>query len=237
MNQFNNQAQPPKPKKPKLELKPTDKEGLRVGIMKNGKPYSVRNDRSRYFYPQEWLNFLEQIKPEKQAIYDVLINTGARIDEALHIRPKDFDWERNNLTLVFVKVKSAKGETTGKPRTFKISSQFAKRMKKHIAKNKIGMDESLFKVSQKAVYLMFKRGVRNAGLKEWEFSLHNCRKSHGNFLKALMRYSDQISEAEICLRLGHTIDTYLKYYGSPSVFNEQDISLMIKILGDVYGLR
>ena len=26
---------------------------------KDGKKYTVRNDRSRFFYPQEWLDFLK----------------------------------------------------------------------------------------------------------------------------------------------------------------------------------
>lgn len=28
-------------------------------IKKDGKKYTIRNDRSRFFYPQEWLNLLK----------------------------------------------------------------------------------------------------------------------------------------------------------------------------------
>ena len=59
----------------------------------------------------------ETIKNEKQPIFDILINTGARIEEALNIKPEDFDWERNNLTLRVTKIKARKGEMG--PRQFK----------------------------------------------------------------------------------------------------------------------
>jgi integrase len=226
--------------KQKLDLKPTEQEGLKVGIMKNGRKYTVRNFRHRFFYPQEWIEFMNQIRPEKQHIYDVLINTGCRINEGLHIRPKDFDWDRNTLTLTYTKAKAKKGEIKGmgKPRTFKISSQFARRMRKYINDNNIQEGEFLFKVSQKAVYLMFKRALKKSSIKDpYNFSLHNIRKTHGNYLKALMRFNPTITGSEICLRLGHDMNTFLKHYGSSNIFDQRDINLMIKILGDLYGLR
>lgn len=33
---------------------------------KDGSKYSVRNDRSRFFYPQEWLNFLKTFKSKEK---------------------------------------------------------------------------------------------------------------------------------------------------------------------------
>src|SRR3990167_8002443 len=101
-------------------------EGLQIGIKSDGKKYSVRDDRSRYFFPEEWISFFDAIKKDKQSIFDVLINTGGRIDEVLHIKPKDFDWDKNRLTLRVTKIKASKGERIGKPRTFTISSQFAR---------------------------------------------------------------------------------------------------------------
>lgn len=208
-------------------------EGLRSGIKKNGKKYSVRTDRSSYFFPDKWELFFNTIKSEKQDIFDVAINTGARIEEMLNIKPEDFDWERNNLTLKVTKTKATKGESIGKKRTFSISSQFARRMRKYINEHKIKEGQVLFPISKQAVAQMFKRGLKKAGFKDWYmFSLHNIRKTHGNWLKALEVPSD-----EICLRLGHDHNTYLKHYGSASVFDRKDKMLMIKILGDVYGLK
>lgn len=216
----------------RLSLKPVC-EGLKSGIKKDGKPYSVRDDRSRYFFPEEWIRFFDTIKPEKQAIFDAAINTGGRIEELLNIKPKDFDWERNNLTLRVTKRKASKGERVGKPRTFKISSQFARRMRKYIGDNKIGDDQVLFNLSTQAVYQMLRRTLKHLGIKDWyNFSLHNIRKTHGNYLKAM-----EIDSGEICYRLGHDLNTFIKHYGSANIFDRKDKMLMVKILGDVYGFK
>lgn len=219
-------------KKISLSLTPVC-EGLKVGTKKNGIKYSVRDDRSRYFFPEEWEKFIGSIKEEKRPIYDCLINTGARIDEALHIKPRDFDWDRNTLTLRVTKIKAKKGEKIGKPRTFKISSQFARRMRKYINENKLAEDDLLFKKTSQAINQFLKGRLKKIGLTDWyNFSLHNIRKTHGNWLKAL-----DIKAEEICLRLGHDFNTYLKHYGSASIFDRKDKLLMINILGDLYGLK
>lgn len=219
--------------KERLSLQKTDKEGLSLGIKKDGKKYSVRDDRSRYFWPEEWIKFFDSVKEEKQPVYDVLINTGARIEETLNIKPKDFDWERNNLTLRVTKMKAAKGERVGKPRTFQISSQLARRMRKYINDKKISDDQLMFPITTQAVYQLMRRQLKILGFKDWyNFSLHNIRKTHGNYLKAL-----GIDSGEICYRLGHDLNTFIKHYGSANIFDRKDKLLMVRILGDVYGFK
>ena len=213
----------------RLSLTPVS-EGLKVGTKKDGKTYTVRDDRSRYFWPEEWERFFDAIKTEKQPIYDAAINVGGRIDEILHIKPKDFDWERNNLTLRVTKMKAAKGERVGKPRTFQISSQFARRMRKHISDNKLVDEDLLFPMTQQAVYQLMRRTLKKIGIKDWQqFSLHNIRKTHGNYLKAL-----GIDSGEICYRLGHDLNTFIKHYGSANIFSWDDKKQMRIILGDIY---
>jgi len=219
-----------KPKR--LSLKPLY-EGVKIGVKKDGKKYSVRDDRSRYFFPEEWIRFFDAIKEEKKSVFDALINTGGRIDEVLHIKPRDYDWDRNNLTLRVTKMKAAKGERVGKPRTFVISSQFARRMRKYISDKKIGDDDLLFPMTTQAVYGMLRRTLQKIGITDWyQFSLHNIRKTHGNYLKAL-----GIDSGEICYRLGHDLNTFIKHYGSANIFDRKDKTLMVKILGDVYGFK
>lgn len=221
-----------KRRKESLSLKRVG-EGLQVGIKSDGKKYSVRDDRSRYFFPEEWFNFYNSLREINKPIFDVLINTGARIEEALHIKPKNFDWERNNLTLRVTKLKARKGERIGKPRTFSISSQFARKMRKYINDNNIKDDDKLFKITQQAVYQLLRRKLQQLGFKDWQqFSLHNIRKTHGNYLKAL-----EIDSAEICYRLGHDLNTFIKHYGSANVFDRKDKIGMTKILGDIYGFK
>lgn len=208
-------------------------EGVQIGIKKDGTKYSVRDDRSRYFFPEEWINFFEKIKEEKQPIFDAGINTGGRIDELLHIKPKDFDWEKNTLTLRVTKRKAAKGERVGKPRTFVISSQFARRMRKYINEKKFSDEDFIFPITTQAVYQMMRRTLKKIGVKDWyAFSLHNIRKTHGNYLKAL-----GIDSGEICYRLGHDLNTFIKHYGSANIFDRKDKMIMVKILGDVYGFK
>jgi integrase len=209
----------------------SQQEDIKIITKSNGVKYSVRADRSRYFFPEEWIKFYDKIKDDKKPIFDVLINTGARIDEALNIKVGDFDWERNNLTLKVTKAKASKGEKVGRRRTFTISSQFARRMRAYIKDKNLKEGELLFSVTQQAVFQNLKRTLKKADIVDWyNFSLHNIRKTHGNYLKAL-----DIKAEEICLRLGHDFNTYLKHYGSSNIFGREDRKLMIKILGDVYG--
>jgi len=215
----------------RLTLKPVH-DGLKFGIRKNGSKYSVRDDRSRFFYPNEWGKFIEGINIERKILFETLIQTGSRIEEALNIKPKDFDWARNNLTLRVTKIKARKGETVGKARTLPVSSQYIRKITSYIKKNNIKDNDILFQLSKQAVWQMMRRKLKGVVEDDWNFGLHNIRKTHGNWLKAL-----EIPAEEICLRLGHDFNTYLKHYGSPNVFDRKDKMLMIKILGDVYGLR
>jgi len=84
---------------------------------------------------------------------------------------------------------------------------------------------------------MFKRSLKKAGLNEWEFSLHNIRKTTGMWLKTVQRRGSDLDVSEICMRLGHDHNTFLKHYGSPSIFTDQQRDKIVEILGDMYKLR
>jgi integrase len=118
--------------KRKLKLRETKTEGLRIGMKKDGKEYSVRDHRARYFFPNEWLNFYKELKQEQESIFDFLIQTGCRIDEALHIRPVDFDFDRDSVRLWKTKTRAKLNERSGKPRTISLSPIFMKRIRKYI---------------------------------------------------------------------------------------------------------
>ena len=225
----------------RLSLTPVnEKEGLFVGTKSDGKPYTVRKDRLRKFFPNEWRSFISVVKEDRKIIFETLLQTGARIDEALHIRPKDFDWDRRNLTLYVTKSKASKGESKilgGKQRSFGVSSQFIRKIKKHIRENKIKDDEFILKISKPGVSQLFKRALKKAGLNEWEFSLHNIRKTCGMWLKTVQRRGVDLDISEICMRLGHDYPTFLKHYGSPSIYDERDRDGIVELMGDVYQLR
>ncbi len=225
----------------KLELKPVEgKDGLFEGIKSDGKRYTVRSDRHRYFFPGEWIKFLSYLKENKKIIFEVLLQTGGRIDEVLHLKPKDFIWDNNSVTLRVTKSKASKGESKilgGQARAFGVSSQFIRKLKRFIRENKIKDDDLLFPLSKQAVSQMFKRSLKKAGLNEWEFSLHNIRKTTGMWLKTVQRRGSDLDVSEICMRLGHDHNTFLKHYGSPSIFTDQQRDKIVEILGDMYKLR
>ena len=234
-----------------LSLEPIQgKEGLKIGIKSNGIKYTVRDYRNKYFFPDDWKQFYKQLNPNKSFIFDVLINTGARIEEALCIKAGNIRWDRNYLTLYVTKIKAKKGETKPTPRDIVFSSEFSRKLKKYISENNLKDEDYLFLDNSKkyltrqelkketkskavAVSQMMKRALVKSGIKDyWNFSLHNIRKTHGMWLKAL-----DVKFEEICKRLGHDANTYLKHYGSSDIFNRQDRQEIIKILGDVYGFK
>lgn len=242
MEQIINKEMEQKKDSKSLTLSPVlDKEGLFTGIKSNGISYSVRKDRHRYYFPEEWLRFMKEIKEDKKILFETLLQSGARIEEVLNIRPKDFDWDRNTLRLYTTKSKAKKGESKekgGASRGFCISSEYSRRMRKYIKEKNIGENEIIFNLTKQAVWKMQKRILKKIEIKDYyNFSLQNIRKTSGMWLKALMPYSREITEGEICMRLGHDMNTYLKHYGSPSIFNERDKNMMIKILGDIYNLK
>ena len=188
-------------------------------------------DINRFFFPGEWQEFIKQIDKPKfknKLLYELQFHTGARFDEVKHIRPIDFDFERNNLRIWKTKTKAKKGEKTGKPRTISLSTDFSNKMKRFCADKK--PDEYLFKISQVGYNQLIKRQLLKLNvINAKDFSSHNIRKTHGMYLKAL-----GIDIAEICTRLGHDYNTYIKHYGSADVFSEKDMRGIRDLLGDLY---
>jgi len=189
----------------------------------------MKQDTNRFFFPDEWNKFIKSIQKSKQLmLYELQFQTGARFDEVMHTRPMDFDFERNNLRIWKTKTKARKGETVGKPRTISLSSDFSKKIKRFCGDKK--PDDYLFKVSQAGYNQLIKRKVKSFGIVDWKnFSSHNIRKTHGMYLKSL-----GIDIAEICTRLGHDYNTYIKHYGSADVFSEKDMRAIRDLLGDLY---
>lgn len=200
--------------------------------MSNGLMYSVRSNRDRFFYPNEYMKFFDALTYQRQKItFDILLNTGARINEARHIKLGDIDFERNTIILRVTKVKARKGEKNPRPRTISISTQFVRRLKKYAEDKALNNDSYLGLLSTNAANICLKKTLSEIGIKDYYmFSVHNIRKTHGNWLKAI-----GIEGAEICLRLGHDYNTYLKDYGSPDIFSYKDLQDIKMILGDLYS--
>ncbi len=215
-------------KKPTLQLTKTDKEGLLVGTLKDGRKYSVRENRDKFFFPDDWLKFYDTLKDFQKLTFEVLINTGARHKEARNIKVGDIDFDRGNIVLRITKGK--KGEKYLKPRTISISSKFSRRLNVYIRKNKLNNEDYLGILSRPASHICMKKTLQKADFKDWYmYALHNIRKTHGNYLKSL-----GVDSGEICIRLGHNMGIFLKHYASPDIFSREDLKTMRVILGDIY---
>lgn len=198
---------------------------------KDGKLYTIKPDPMRFFFPNEWTAFFNSLREKNKRLFDFMINTGARFNEAIHIRPIDFDFDRNIVRLWKTKIKAKKGEEYGKPRTISLSTEYAKRIRRICMVRPPSMN--LFYQELTGFNTVMKGHLKKMGVKDYyNFSSHNIRKTHGMYLKAL-----GIDIAEICTRLGHDHDTYIKHYGSADVFSEKDMRKIKEILGDLYSRR
>lgn len=203
---------------------------VKIGVKCDGKKYSVRDNRDRYFFPNEWMIFFDKLSDNQKMTFEFLINTGARINEAINVKVGDIDTKNQRLILRVTKIKAAKKEKNPRPRQISISSSFCRKINKYVKDKNLGDNDYLGLLGKAGAHLTLKRKLKAVGIKDWYmFSLHNIRKTHGNWLKAL-----GVDGAEICTRLGHDYNTFLKAYGSADVFTFKDKQDIRMILGDLY---
>lgn len=237
-----------------LDLKPSSQEGILIGLKKSGIKYSVRDNRKRYFFPEEWLNFIKLIKNKEHRFFFITaLNTGGRIMEILNLRYKDIDTERGTINFSIVKQRKAKKNfyAMGKTRSFFISSQFINEYKSFIRGKTINPEHYIFLDNSKlplnyhnldnkerkkyynskfvSYSKILKNKLKKAGIKDYyNFSPHNIRKTYGMWIRV---YNKEIGE--ICYRMGHDTDTYLAHYGSSLIFTQDERKKIVDIMGDI----
>ncbi len=206
-------------------------ENLKSLMRSNGKSYSIRTHRDRFFYPDEWGKFFDYLKPRQKFTFKFLINTGARINEARNVRVEDIDLERKRMILRITKVKSKKGEKHPRPRLIPISTQFAKYLKAYIKKKGLSNPDYLNILSTPAANIGMKKALRESGIKDWYmFSVHNVRKTLETWLMSL-----NIDGLKITAHIGHSMAVAAKNYVSADVFSWDEKKQIRMIIGDLYG--
>lgn len=221
----------------------------------DGTRYTVRKDRHRYFFPDEWNAFYKTLRNDTQRLlFSTLLNTGTRIMEALHLRPKDFNFQRGTISIRVVKYRKTNKKlfSTGMSRTFFVGSNYLKQVKKYIRKHDVKPEEFFFlnneelpenylslpnKEKKKYYYKkqcaytnLFERKLKKAGIEDYkDFSLHNIRKTYGNWMRVY-----DIDMAEICFRMGHDMQTFMSHYGSSLLFDFNDKIKIKKIFGEIH---
>lgn len=196
--------------------------------------YTVRNTRARFFFPDEWMAFYDQLQPKQKITFEFLMNTGARIMEVRNIQVRDVDFERQNIVLRITKRIvnrpgiQKKGER--KIRVINISNKFAKYLNKIKTQYNL-KDEDYFPIlSTPAANVGMKKALQKAGIEDWKmFSLHNVRKTLETWLIAL-----NIDHFKVVNHFGHSAAIALKHYVSPDIFNYEDKQVMREIIGDLF---
>lgn len=221
---------------------------------KNGIEYTIRIDRRRYFFPQEWNKFIATIKNKTHRFFFITcLHTGGRIMEVLNLRHKDIDIERQTVNFTVVKQRKAKKNyyASGKTRSFFVAENLIKEYKAFVRGKKINPEDYIFLDNKKlpndysnlpnddrrkyyqskfvAYSNLFKRKLKKAGIEDWyNFSPHNIRKTYGMWMRT---YDKDMGE--LTYRMGHDIDTYIAHYGSSLIFTDAERREINKIFGEV----
>jgi len=239
-----------------LNLKIGEKEGLLIGKKKDGTNYTVRNDRRRYFFPDEWEKFIKVITDHTHKFFFITaLHTGGRAMEILNLRYKDIKSDSNGNKVRFSIVKQRKAKknffATGKDREFFVASNFIKEYKSFtrgrtpnpnhfifLNNLKLPADYNTYDNLKRKKYYqskfvsysgILKRKLKKAGIEDWyNFSLHNLRKTYGMWMRTF-----NLEQGELYYRLGHDQETYLAHYGSSSLFTDTHRIKIAKIFGEV----
>lgn len=200
-----------------------------------GKDVEVRSNRKksnpkRFFYPQEWINFMNNITNDNHKFwYEFLLHTGARFNEVRNIKVMDINLERE-----FIFIARPKGGR-GRERTIQISTYLKNRIQSYIKKNKLKDEDTLLlneegkPVTNQGVDKALKEYCKVSGIKDWlDFSCHNLRKTTEMWLISL-----GINHLAVIAHIGHTIDVASTYYVSTSLFTSEERTLIKTILGNL----
>ena len=216
-----------------MELEKTNLENLKQGTRTNGKKYSVRDNRDRFFFPKEWFKFYDKLNKNQKFTFSCLINTGARINEIRNVRVQDVDFENKRLILRVTKIKSKAGHKNPRPRIIPLSTQFTKYLKKHIRDKKLENDSYLGILSTPAANISLKKKLQEAGIKDWYmFSVHNIRKTLEVWLMAL-----GVDGLKLTAHIGHSMSVAARNYLSADVLSFEEKSQIRIIIGDLYQNR
>jgi len=217
-----------------------------------GRTVTYRNNRNRYFFPDEWKIFYDSLQKrkdrrlsEQQIMFNMLLHTGARINEARNVKVGDVDFERGNIMLrVTKKIVNRPGiqkKGISKKRIVTISTQFTKFLKKAVRDYDLTDDDYFFEMSTQGANQAMERKLKKIGIPDYKmFSIHNIRKTAENWLIAL-----GIDWNKVIKQFGHSPNISLKHYLSSDIFGfdeKREISQILgdireKMMGDPYGRR
>jgi integrase len=222
-------------KKEKIETRPSKLQNIKAGgtlIRKNGRKFrlKIQQNRKSFFYPDKWQQFYQLLSDKNKICFDILIQTGCRINEARYITPADIDEERNVLNVRITKVRAKEGERHPTGRRIPISSEFKSLLLRYAKNNNLKQNDEFPMLTTVRVGQILKENCKSIGMIEWQdMSAHNTRKTFENWLFAL-----GIESFKIASHLGHTLQVASTNYVAPDIFSSNDRILIRRILGDLY---
>lgn len=180
-----------------------------------------KDNKKRFFYPDEFLKVLEHLNNNQRYTALCQINTGARINEARHIKPNNLSKKRETIVLEQTKVRARLGERIPDPRTIKVSTDFFKLISMDISRRRI--------LSTNAFNIGLREACTKSKIEKPEqFSSHNLRKTFATWMLSL-----GVDGFKLAQHLGHTPNELARDYATNDVFNSDDKRIMVKILGDL----
>lgn len=216
-----------------------NKDGKKVGIRSDGKKLTKKTNNNRFFFPDEWMLFEDNLKKKSKHSCKCLLFTGARWMEIAKAQVKDFIYipkGRSRLILRHTKSKAKKGEfqfSEGRTRDLPISKTFAIYLNRYIEKNKLKENDNFRILSKPALNIAMKKAAANALIKNPEdFSPHTLRKTLEVWLMVL-----GVDSMKLLAHFGHDMNTAAHHYVSPDIFSWEDKKKIRQIINNLYEER
>jgi len=195
----------------------------------DGIRYTVRDNRHRIFYPDEWMAFYDTLSTRQKVTFHFLINTGARINEVRNIQVQDVDFDRNSVIIRWTKARNYDG--TRRMRVLSVSTEFIKWIKAVIRHFKLKPEDNFPILTTPPANICLKKALRKIGIKDhMMFSVHNVRKTLETWLIAL-----DVDSLKVAKHFGHSITVASTFYVSPDTFNFDDKKAIRGIIGNLYS--
>ena len=206
----------------------TSLQGSKEIIRTNGMKYTVRQNRFRYFFPDEWMTFYDALSSKQKVTFNFLINTGARINEVRNVCVQDVDFDRNSIIIKWTKARNEDGSR--KMRVLSVSPQFIKWVRATIKEYELKPADHFPILSTPAANICMKKTLRKINIPDWlMFSVHNVRKTLETWLISL-----DVDSLKVSKHFGHSITVASKFYVSPDTFNFEDKRAIRDIIGELY---
>lgn len=104
--------------------------------------YYIKENPKRFFYPREWLDFINNVPARYKFFFNFLLQTGMRFREAAEVRVEDIDFDRNTIFVRFAKTRTSKPKKyivceCGEKINYNKKISFCPRCGRKLDKNKI----------------------------------------------------------------------------------------------------